>query len=117
MSEQKSLFQYQEEILARLKELAKMDFPQYRTYKRPDGTWVDREPVPEYLEQEKLTRIWREIQEFENWFHLCHNHLLVSLRLWQIADNLQEVPPPIDLELQWRIAYSVYTNSPVPLYD
>ena len=31
-----------EDIFDRLKELDKLDFPQYRTYQRPDGTWVDR---------------------------------------------------------------------------
>ena len=59
MAENKTLAQEQEDILDRLKELGKLDFPQYRTYQRPDGTWVDREPVLEYLEQEELPLLWR----------------------------------------------------------
>ena len=50
MAEHKTLAQEMEDIFDRLKELDKLNFPQYRTYQRPDGTWVDREPVPEYLE-------------------------------------------------------------------
>lgn len=56
MTEHKTLAQEREDIFDRLKELSKMHFPRYRTYRRPDGTWVDREPVPEYLEQETLIR-------------------------------------------------------------
>lgn len=47
MTEHKTLAQEREDIFDRLKELSKMHFPRYRTYRRPDGTWVDREPVPE----------------------------------------------------------------------
>ena len=40
MIEHKTLAQEMEDIFNRLKELDKLDFPKYRTYKRPDGTWV-----------------------------------------------------------------------------
>ena len=66
MIERKTLAQEMEDILNRLKELSKLDFPKYRTYKRPDGTWVDREPVPEYLEQEELIRRWRSSKQSSN---------------------------------------------------
>ena len=41
MTEHKTLAQEREDIFDRLKELGKLDFPQYRTYQRPDGTLVD----------------------------------------------------------------------------
>lgn len=107
MAENKTLAQEQEDIFDRLKELGKLDFPQYRTYQRPDGTWVDREPVPEYLEQEALIRRWRELQRIEQYFHREHNHLLVSLRLRCIANSLKDEPEPMDIPLLTRIAMMV----------
>ena len=91
MIERKTLAQEMEDILNRLKELEKLDFPMYRTYRHPDGTWVDREPVPEYLEQEELIRRWRELQAIERYFHSEHNQLLIGLRLQCIA-NVQRKP-------------------------
>lgn len=107
MAENKTLAQEQEDIFARLKELGKLDFPQYCTYQRPDGTWVDREPVPAYLEQEDLIRSWRELQKIEQYFHMEHNHLLIDLRLWCIANGLKDEPEPMDIPLLFRIATTV----------
>ena len=107
MAENKTLAQEQEDIFDRLKELGKLDFPQYRTYQRPDGTWVDREPVPEYLEQEALIRRWRELQRIEQYFHMEHNHLLIALRLRCIANSLKDEPEPMDIPLLTRIATTV----------
>lgn len=107
MAEHKTLAQEMEDILGRLQELDKLDFPQYRSYQRPDGTWVDREPVPEYLEQEKLIRRWQEIQKIEQYFHMEHNELLVSHRLWCIANNLKDDPEPMNVPLLARIATTV----------
>ena len=107
MAENKTLAQEQEDILDRLKELGKLDFPQYRTYQRPDGTWVDREPVLEYLEQEALINRWRELQRIEQYFHMEHNHLLIDLRLWCIANSLQDEPEPMDIPLLTHIATTV----------
>lgn len=107
MAENKTLAQEQEDIFNRLKELGKMEFPQYRTYQRPDGTWVDREPVPEYLEQKELIRRWWEIQKVEQYFHMEHNQMLISLRLWCIANSLKDEPEPMDIPLLARIAMSV----------
>lgn len=61
MTKYKTLAQEQDTILERLRELDKLDFPRYRSYQRADGTWVDRESVPEYLEQEESIRRWWEI--------------------------------------------------------
>ena len=48
--------EHQREILARLRELAKQDFLQWRNYQTADGEWIDCGPVPEYLEQQELIR-------------------------------------------------------------
>lgn len=100
---QKTLAQEKEDIFARLQVLSKMDFPHYRTYKQADGTWVDREPVPEYLEQEELIRRWNELRAIERFFDpwTTNNPLIVSLRL---------SAPIEDASLQYRIAKSVYEN-------
>lgn len=102
-----TMAQEMEHILARLRELEKMSFPQVRSYRRADGVEVDREPVPEYLEQEQLIRRWRELRKVEQYFHAEHNHLLISLRLWCIGRDPES---PIDIPLQRRIAISVYQN-------
>ncbi|RKI66727.1 hypothetical protein D7V91_11525 [bacterium 1xD42-67] len=107
MIERKTLAQEMEDILNRLKELSKLDFPKYRTYKRPDGTWVDREPVPEYLEQEELIRRWQELQAVEQYFHREHNQLLIGLQLWCLANDLADEPKPMDIPLLVRIATTV----------
>lgn len=107
MAEEKTLAQEMEDIFDRLKELDKLDFPQYRSYQRPDGTWVDREPIPEYLEREKLIRRWQEIQKIERYFHSEHNDLLISFRLWRIANDLSDNPEPMNIPLMLRIVTSV----------
>ena len=113
MTESSTMAQEMESILARLRELEKLDFPQYRSYRRPDGVWVDREPVPEYLEQEELIRRWRELQEIERYFCSGHNPLLISLRLRCISNNLADEPAALDIPLLIRIALSVYRNTAV----
>ena len=113
MAEFKTMAQEMEDILARLRELEQLDFPQYRTYQRADGTWVDREPVPEYLEQKELISRWQEIHAFEQYFHTAHNPLMISLRLWCIANDLRDEPEPMDVPLLARIAKSVYQNTSI----
>ena len=115
MVERQSLSEYKEEITKRLHTLAALSFPQFRSYRKPDGTWVDKEPVPEHIECEDLCRIWYEITDFENWFHREKNRLIISLRLRIIGDALEAETVPIDLNLQARIAQSVYTNAPAQL--
>lgn len=97
-------------ILSRLQELDKLDFPRFRTYQKADGTWVDREPVPEYLEQAELTRKAGELLNLERYFHREHNALLVSLRLECLGNTEGR---PMDAPLLARIAQSVYANSAV----
>lgn len=104
-----------ERILARLKELGRMDFPQYRSYRRPDGTWVDREAVPEYQEQEKLIQQWRQLQALERRLAPHPSHLLVSLRLEQLYNSLLDEPQPMDPTLLWNIAVSVSRNAPASI--
>ena len=104
MTKYKTLAQEQDAILERLRELDKLDVPRYRSYQRADGTWVDREPVPEYLEQEGLIRRWWEIREIERYFHSAHNPLMISLRLIGDAKSM-------DIPLLTRIAISVYQNA------
>ena len=42
MTEHKTLAQEREDIFDRLKELSKMHFPRYRTYRRPDALgWTE----------------------------------------------------------------------------
>lgn len=111
MAECKTMAQEMEDILARLRELEQLDFPQYRTYRRADGTWVEREPAAEYLEQKELISRWQEIHAFEQYFHTAHNPLMISLRLWCITNNLLDEPEPMDVSLLARIAQSVYQNT------
>lgn len=113
MTKPSTFAQEMERIFARLKELEKLDFPHYRSYKRPDGVWVDREPVPEYLEQEELIQRWLELQKIERYFHLEHNPLLISLRLDCIINSLADDPVAMDIPLLTRIALSVYRNAAV----
>ena len=51
MTKCKTMAQKMKDILIRLRELDQLDFPQYRSYKREDGSWADREPASAYLEQ------------------------------------------------------------------
>lgn len=113
MAECKTMAQEMEDIFARLRELGQLDFPQYRSYQRAEGSWVDREPVLEYLEQKALLSRWREIHAFEQYFHTAHNPLMVSLRLWCIANDLLDEPEPMDVPLLSRIAQSVYQNTSI----
>ena len=106
MTKYKTLAQEQNAILERLRELDKLNYPHYRSYQCADGTWVDREPVPEYLEQEELIRRWWEIREIERYFHSAHNPLLISLRLIGDAETM-------NIPLLTRIAVSVYQNAAV----
>lgn len=104
---------YKARIWAGLENLTEMAFPQFRSYRTPDGRWVDREPVSEYIEQDQLQKIWRQIMEYENWFNRCHNPLLISLRLDALHNDLKECPDSVDMALLHRIAISVYQNAPV----
>lgn len=109
--EQTTMAQDMEQLLVRLRELGKIDFPQYRSYRREDGTEVDHSPTPEHLERAELIRRWWELREIEQYFHMEHNHLLISLRLQGIAHKSEDL---IDFPLQWRIATSVYRNTGLP---
>lgn len=113
MTGSNTMAQEMERIFARLRELGKSDFPHCRSYRRPDGTWADREPTQEYLEQEELIRKWRELQKIGRYFHAEHNPLLISLRLNCIADSLVDDPAVMDIPLLTRIALSVYRNADV----
>lgn len=116
----KTLYELREDILARLKELSRIDFPKYRTYKRPDGTWVEYEMTPEYKEQERLIKKFNEIQEVEHYFFgKRKNELSIALEQWAIELwVLGEPMSPQTYEIQSRIAYVVYTNTPaVQLYN
>jgi len=108
-----TLSAYKHKIWNRLAELSSWEFPQFRSYRNADGTRTEREPVPEYAEREELIKTWNEIMSYENWFTLRHNPLLISLALWQTANILREPPEPMDVELQARIAISVFRNTPV----
>lgn len=55
----------------------------------------------------------REIMAYENWFHQCHNRLLIELRLGRLAAVLQDRQESVPRNLLCRIAISVYQNSPV----
>ncbi len=102
-------------ILARLKALSQMDIPQYRSYRRPDGSWADREPVPEYREQEELIRRWHELHALELALAPHPGRLLTSLRLEQLHNSLLDEPQPMDPALLWRIAASVSRNTPASI--
>lgn len=115
MSKRKTMAEEASEILTRLGELAKLDFPQYRSYRTANGEWIEREPVPEYLEQQELIRRWNELHAFEQYFSRRHNPLLVGLSLNIIANDLSQSPRPLDNMLQYRIAVSVYENAGVCL--
>lgn len=108
-----TLSAYKHKIWNHLAELSSRELPQFRSYRNADGTWTDREPVPEYAEREELIKTWNEIMSYENWFATRHDPLLVSLALWQIANTLREPPEPMNMDLQTRIAASVYRNTSV----
>lgn len=109
----KTLWELREEIFKRLRELGKLNFPRYQTYQKPDGTWVDREETPEHLEQEELIFRAKEIAELEWYFSKRHNPLMISLSLRLMTQQLSEEA----IQLQSRIAHSVYTNSPSIQYQ
>lgn len=109
----KTLWVLREENFKRLRELGKLNFPRYRTYQKLDGTWVDREETPEYLEQEELIFRAKEIAELEWYFSKRHNPLLISFSLQLMTQQLSEEA----IQLQSRIARSVYTNSPSIQYQ
>ena len=92
-------------IMTRLKELAKLDYPHKRTYRAPGGNWIT-EDVPEYLEKQSLIARWYELQDYERALDTgyCRNHLLVSLRLEFITGK------KYDPTVAARIADSVYKN-------
>jgi hypothetical protein len=98
-----------ENIIARLGELAKLDYPHKRTYRSPDGNWVT-ENVPEYLEEQSLITRWNELNNYERALApgYCRNRLLVSLRLKFATGR-----PEFDPALAARIAVSVYENTPL----
>ena len=106
---EKTLWVLREEIYARLRELGKKNFPQYRSYQKLDGTWVECEETPEYLEQEALIYRAKEPDALERYFSMQRNPLLISMKLGLIAQPLSETA----IRLQTRIAQSVYTNAPV----
>jgi hypothetical protein len=96
-----------ENIMKRLKELGKLDYPHKRTYQTPDNGWVT-EDVPEYLEEQSLITRWYELQNYERALDsgYCRNHLMVSLRLSSLLADLAGVE--YDTAIAARIAVSVY---------
>lgn len=108
----KTLYELREDILTRLRELSCINFPKYRTYKRPDGTWVEHEMTPEYIEQEELIRRFNEIQKVEHYFGKRKNALSISVDQWAIELWVAgEHMSPQTFEIQSRIARVVYTNT------
>ena len=101
-----------ENIMDRLKELGKLDYPHKRTYKTTDGDWVTEE-VPEYLEEQSLIARWYELQHYERALNpgYCRNHLMLSLRLGSPFVNLSRAE--YDTTLAVRIAVSVYQNKSI----
>lgn len=113
MTGQNTMAQEAERILERLKELEQLDFPRYRSFRRSDGTWANREPVPEYLEQQELIQRWGELHALQQALEQHQNPLLISLHLWSVANSLSEAPAAMDIPLLSRIAISVYQNTAV----
>ncbi len=99
-------------ILARLTALSQMDIPQYRSYRRPDGSWADREPVPEYREREELIRRWHELHALELALAPHPSRLLTSLRLERLHNSLLDDPLPMERAVRGRFAASVSRNPP-----
>ena len=114
MAEQLTLEQEMTAICARLSALIAMDYPHYRTYQKPDGTWVEREPTPEHQEEESLIRRFWTLHAVRQALECPVNPLMVSIRLQSLTDGLADMTPPLDLRLLWRIAQSVYYNAPCP---
>jgi len=54
-----------DEILGRLGKLAKLTYPQTRSYRKLNGEWIDRESTPEYLEEQELIAQWKVLYEYE----------------------------------------------------
>lgn len=101
-----------ENIMERLKELGKLDYPHKRTYRVPDGDWIT-EDVPEYLEEQSLIKRWYELQNYERALApgYCRNHLMLSLRLGSPFADISKAE--YDTTLATRIAVSVYENKPL----
>lgn len=99
-------------IWKRLKELGRLNFPQFRSHYAPDGRCITEE-VSEYLEQESLIIRWKELREYERKLDTsyCRNHLLVTLRLDMISQSLSGIE--YDPTVAATIAISVYNNEPI----
>lgn len=110
MPERKTMVEEMEEISARLRELSGLHYPHYRTFQRPDGTWVERQPTPEHMEEEELIRRFWELDAVRRAMEPHRNPLMISLHLQMLSDNLKGVKPPTDLEILMKIAQSVYSN-------
>ena len=97
-----------ENIMERLRELGKMDYPHKRTRYIPGGGAIT-EDVPEYLEEQALIKRWYELQKYERALDpsYCRNSLLISLRLSFV------IKAEFDPKIAARIAISVYRNSPI----
>lgn len=99
-----------EEILDRLRVLGEKPYPQFRSYRREDGTWVDREITPGYVEETQLLSKWRQLQEYDLALSPDreHNSLLIQHRLQLLTAGLTQIY--YDAYLLWRIAVTVYGN-------
>jgi len=109
----KPYFEEMDLIIKRLSELAQMDFPQCRSYRKEDGTWVEYEPVLEYYEQQELISRWMQLSKYDK--ALCEsnsNRLVISHRLNVLEHALSE-DLQYDISLNWRIAVSVGYNTDV----
>ena len=100
-----------ENIMARLTELNKMDYPHKRSHYASDGQLIT-EDVLEYLEEKKLLARWNNLRDYDRALssEKCKNGLLVSLRLDLLAESLKG--RSYDPTTAARIAISVYRNSP-----
>ena len=94
-------------IEQRLRELAKLDYPQYRSRYMPDGS-LETKITAEYLEEQSLISRWNELQKYERSF-VKRNPLLISLDLDLILTGLQK--RQYDPSIAGRIAVSVYLNT------
>jgi len=102
-------------IIKRLEELNKLDYPHKRSYYAQDGSFIT-EDVPEYLEEQSLIQRWRELHNYERALDsgYCRNHLLVSLRLDLIRPDPTNICDPA---LAAGIAVSIYENKSINLYN
>ena len=100
-----------EEILDRLRVLGEKPYSQSRSYRREDGTWVDREITPEYKEEMQLLSKWGQLQKYDLALSPGreHNSLLIQHRLQLLISGI-ESQKCYDAYLLWRIAITVYGN-------